>query len=385
MDTRFCYRQDYLPRPLGDIAITPVGALAAIGNCDPYAAFVPPVVVGSSFTHSPDSDRLYVLDTGGNLVTYNWTIKSTPALLGSIAITGIPALHTLISIRIKWDNNTLWLHAQDTVTPTTHRFYTLNTGTGAATLQGYLILPGTDPVGTNGTFTWGVDGKMYFYVLKETGPTSTYGLYEINRGLVSHTLTPLLTTVYGAPGSRITTDVTSGLLVTTGNTPDEVVFYNYSGKKVATCALGATIVDYIRVPENRYILSNTYKKITKLYIKDKAGISAIITDSITGDILTLPPGAILENCNSVVSQTDIGEARFQILNGVVSWNKNTFAPNAKSITLTRISNMVSINDGIGTYTINTDSTFTWAAEQINNNITFSGLAAGSSFAVAWIN
>lgn len=383
-----CYREDNFPASLGDIAILQAGgAYSPIGSCESFAAFTPPGGTFVSTTHTRDSNSLIGLNAAGNLVTHPWTTKTTPGAGVGLVLAGIPVTETKVAIRTRWSDDSLWIHTQDTVTPTIHRFYQINKTTGACTLQGTLTLTGPNPIDVDGTFTWGIDDKMYFTTRYSNTGGGIFAIYVLNIFTSTYSIQSTLAYFASNKGARLTTDVTTGLLIAIAQGNNRVEYYNTNGDKVRTCNISSPITDFIKTPEVGYSIGTSYASITRAYTQNTVTgkITFVDLDPTTGKNISIKPGTVYVSCRNAKTTLPLAKARVQQVSGINTWSKAINAPNATSITFTRVASTINVNDGISpAFVLNAAATFTWANAQINNNITFAGTAAGSIFIVNWL-
>lgn len=147
--------------------------------------------------------------------------------------------------------------------------------------------------------------------------------------------------------------------------------------------------DFVQVTMNTVVpsIGTSYASITRAYTQNTVTgkITFVDLDPTTGKNISVKPGTVYVSCRNAKTTLPLAKARVQQVSGINTWSKAINAPNATSITFTRVASTINVNDGIGAaFVLNAAATFTWANAQINNNITFAGTAAGSIFIVNWL-
>lgn len=362
------------------------GIINLVGNqlntdptCYGIGGFVsPPAVTLSTFTLTRPGNGLYAVNTiGPALEFYTLLAPSTPTFFSTIGLVGI--LGTIKSIRTRWSDDTLWIMTEEGVGAVRNfRFYVINPTTGAATLKYIASYPAGST--NNGSFTWGIDDIPYFsynigggnYRISKLSPTNMYITdYVVDVPYVV---------------DNLNTDIPNQRLILTKSVALGLDFLTYDGILIEQNCGGVIAQDAMHVPLTNFQPGDTIVKIKAVFIKDlvTGEVSKAYHDFNTGQDVYLPPFARFVNCETSSISVKSSIPRAQLVSGLNSWNKNLIAPNAKSITLLRIANNIQINDGIGVSAVNIAFSTTWTADKLGGNLIFTGLAAGSSFLVSWI-
>jgi len=156
-----------------------ISIAAGLGACsDGYGLFgVPPPASPSS----APGDTL-ALTTNSRIVSFN---KASPSLLSSQAITGLQAGETLLGIDIRPSDGMVYGLGS------TGRVYTINVGTGAATMKSMLaadpadVATATDPAFTTLTGTeFGIDFNPVVDRMRVVSDTGTNLRIDVDKGLV---------------------------------------------------------------------------------------------------------------------------------------------------------------------------------------------------------
>ena len=383
-----CYKSQTLPDALGNIGIDQATSLInSTPNCSPFGGFVSPAGTAISITHNNIATELYALIGAGNINRYPWTVKATPGVAVPLVVTGIPVGESRLSIRTRWSNNSLWLHTQEIANPFIHRFYEVNKTTGVSTLRGLLTLTGPNPLDAGGSFTWTLDDQLLFSRIANTAGTITYDVSKVDVSQQNFTLSTLLFSAQSDLGAKITTDITTGNIVFLAQNVNRLEYYLTNGDKISTCELSSGLFDFIAVPERGVVINDDIKKVLRVFTKSaKANkVTYYDLDSATGKGVQISENVQLFACDSIKQELPEGRARAALVTGIASWSINANAPTAKSVTITRITNNITINDGINPlFNVNVAFTLSWTNLKITNNLIFAGTAAGSSFLVSWV-
>lgn len=354
------------------------GQIVSTAACALVAGFIPPApVTHSSFTHNKSLNSLIALNAGvPSLQFYNWTVINAPAVGAVLPLIGVAG--TIKSVRTRWKDDSLWIMAEQTVGAfRNYSFYIVNLTTGNCVLQGVANYSAGEK--NNGHFTIGIDDNFYFsYSLGGSN-------YRVSK--ISKTNFGLQSTVFDTNYviDNINTDlVNQGLIVTKSVTPG-IDFFSYSGTLISNCS-GAIYADAIYAPFGILNIGDSVTKVKKIFIKDlnTGTVSTYYHDIVTGQDITLPSLARFVKCDAAIESANQSFPRMQIVTGINSWNKSLVAPNAKSITVTRLANQITITDGMFATTVNAAFSATWTADNMGNGLIISGNAAGSSFLVHWI-
>lgn len=377
-----CYVIDKNILSQGIIQVAPTGQIVSTA-CNPVAGFVPPApLVYSSITHNLAGDTLYALDAGGtNLVTYNWTTITAPALSSTLPFTGLISVgETEKSLRTRWTDDTLWLMTEVVIGASRiFRFYIVNKATGALTLQGSATYPAG--ANNNGHFTWGVDDELYFSYKIGGG---TYRVSKLSK--VSYEIQNFVFDISNVV-DNINVDLPSQRLLISKSGSTGIDVYSYSGQFISNCAGATPYQDAIHAPFGQFKVGDTIERIKKVFLKDliTGDVDSYYHHYVTGEDIVLPALARLIKCDNSVVPVAPGIPRFDVITGIVTWSKAISAPNAKNITITRLANNIAINDGItGVRNVNAAFSQTWSADKLGGNLTVAGTAAGSSFIIAWL-
>lgn len=378
-----CYVIDKNVISQGTVEIVGGQIVSDATGCTQVGGFVPPApVTYSSITHDNAGLQLYALNAGGNLLdTYNWATINAPVLSTSVAITGyIGGAEAEKSLRTRWSDNTLWLMTEEVVgINRTFRFYIVNKTTAVLTLQGAVTYPsgGTN----NGHFAWGVDDTLYF----------SYGVggtnYRVSK--LSKVSYNILDTVLNVNYviDNINTDLPNQRLILTKAATTGLDYYSYSGAFISTCGTN-TYADAIQAPLGTFQVGDTTTRIKRVFTKDlvTGDVNSYYHSYETGEDISLPSLVRFVSCDTSIKSIAARNPRFRVLTGITTWQKSISAPNAKSVTVTRLANNITISDGVnGPQAINTVASFTWSADDLlGNDIIVSGTAAGSSFAVSYL-
>ena len=377
-----CYIIDKNILSQGTIEIASTGQIVSNAACTPVGGFVSPApLTYSSITHNNAGLQLYALNAGGNLLdTYNWATISAPALLTSVGITGyVSGGENEKSLRTRWTDDTLWLMTEEVVgVNRIYRFYIVNKTTAVLTLQGSVSYPAGS--NANGHFTWGVDDNLYFSY------NIGGGIYRVS--LLSKVSYNILDSIFDVSGTidNINTDLPSQRLSIVKSGVAGIDYYSYSGQLLSSCA-GAIYQDALQAPFGIFAVGDTVTRVKKIFIKDliTGDVSSYYHNYVTGEDIVLPPLARIVKCDTNISVPEKRNPRFRVFTGITSWQKSISAPKAKSVTITRLANNITINDGVnGAQNINTAATFTWADENLGNDLIVSGTAGGSSFAISYL-
>ena len=381
-----CYIVDNNIESRGLVQID-AGQIVSIA-CNMVPGFIPPVSNPyDSFTHNKNGTELYAMENTTPLLdTYTWVPLSNPVLTTSTGITGL--IGTPQAIRTRWRDNSLWvLTEQVSGDNRFYRFYTVNRITGEALIQGTAIYPAT---GTNdASFTWGIDDEIYFSY--STG-LNTYRVSTLSKGNY-YINTFVADTNYVI--NNINTDLPNQRLILSDGTNSRIEFMTYLGDIIESCP-GIASQDAIQAPSTNIEIGDTAIKVKKIFIKDlvTGEVTSFYHDYLTGKSIVLPPLARIVNCttgasgvgiSSSSSSGVIGIPRFQVISGQNTWSQNVSAPTAKSITLTRITNAIIVDDGFIISTINSGFSHTWTSDTLGGNLVITGVSNGSEFIVSWIN
>ena len=188
--------------------------------------------------------------------------------------------------------------------------------------------------------------------------------------------------VSGLGHGQFSTDPTANLI-----NANRLEYYLTNGDKISTCELSSGLFDFIAVPERGVVINDDIKKILRVFTKSvKANkVTYYDLDSATGKGVQISENVQLFACDSIKQELPEGRARAALVTGIASWSINANAPTAKSVTITRITNNITINDGINPlFNVNVAFTLSWTNLKITNNLIFAGTAAGSSFLVSWV-
>jgi hypothetical protein len=370
-----CYVVDTIPNQLGFIEIVG-GQIVSVAPCSTVGGFVPPAAINNiSITHSVDSDTLYAQIAGNQFQVYNWTAKATPTLSATIPITGfITVGETLKTIRTRWSDNSLWAMTEILIgSYRYYRFYTINKTTGALT---FIAQYQNEPAPfTNGRFTWGLDDQIYIAQNIAGGLTGIYRLDKINFNVIDYIFT------HNGIISQINTDIINKQFLISA--ASGITTYAYDGEINATCA--GAYADALNTPSIGFQFGSQKQKAKLVLFENSTTklVTAQYRDPITGQDIFFGPNYRIVSCLGDVSAKR--NPRFIRVTGIATWQKSINAPNATSVSFTRVSGNVNINDGVnGAQLINFAATYTWEADILGNDLIFSGTAAGSSFTVNWI-
>lgn len=358
------------------------GQIVSNAACNAVGGFVPPVAVTyTSMTHNLTGNVLYALNpTGaGTLDAYNWTTISAPGGLVSTPLTGLTVGATAKSLRTRWTDGTMWLLTEQVVGANrNYEFWIVNTSTGACTRQGVVTYPAGGT--SNGHFTWGVDDLPYFSYLISAG---TYRISTLSK--ISFNIQNFIADVNYVV-DNINTDLPNGRLILSKSGIAGLDFLSYDGRIVSTCA-GAIYADAMHAPFGSFAVGDTTQRIKKIFIKDlvTGDVTSYYHNYATGEDIVLPALARIVNCDNSIVPVAPAIPRFQLFTGIVTFNKQLICPNAKSITLTRIANSITITDTLtGPYTINAAFSCTWTGDKLGGQLIISGTAVGSIFAINWV-
>ena len=357
------------------------GQIVSNAACTAVGGFVPPVAVTySSMTHNNTGNVLYALNPGGpTLDSYNWTTISTPGGLVSTPLTGLTIGSAAKSLRTRWSDGSMWLMTEQVVGANrNYEFWIVNTATGACTRQGVV----TYPAGgfNNGHFAWGVDDDIYFsYNLGA-------GIYRVSTlSKISYNIQNFVADVNYVI-DNINTDLPNQRLILSKRGVAGLDFLSYGGQIVSTCG-GAIYADAMHAPFGTFQVGDTIQRFTRVYINDliTGDVTSYNRSYITGEDIVLPSLARLVACDNSIVPVAPSIPRFQLFTGIVSFNKLLRAPNAKSITVTRIAGNITITDSqTGPHAINAAFTTTWTADRLGGQLIIAGTAAGSIFSITWI-
>lgn len=357
------------------------GQIVSNAACNPVGGFVPPVAITySSMTHNLSGNVLYALNAGGlTLDSYNWTVISTPGGLVSTPLTGLTVGATPKSLRTRWLDGTMWLMTEQVVGSNRNFvFWIVNTSTGACTRQGVVTYPAGS--NANGHFTWGVDDNLYFTA---TVAASTYRIYKLSK--ISYNTVEFIADVNYVV-DNINTDIPNQRLILSKAATTGLDFFSYSGQFLATCG-GATYQDAMAAPFGIFAVGDTINRVKRVFVKDliTGNVTSYYHDYLTGEDILLPPMARIVSCDNTIIPASPSIPRFQLFTGIVSFNKQLLASNAKSITVTRIAGNITITDTFsGPFNINAAFTTTWTADQLGGQLIVAGTAAGSIFSITWL-
>lgn len=372
-----CYVLDKLPTSQGIIQLVG-GQMSSDPACNPIGGFVsPPVLTHTTFTHNTSGNLIYAINSvGPNLDAYTWNPVSTPTFFSTVLITGI--VGTIKSIRTRWTDGTTWLMTEEAPGAfRIFRFYIINTTTGACTLQGSANYPAG--LYNNGSFAWGIDDNLYFSYNIGAGNYRVSKLSKVSYN-IANTIADVNYVI-----DNISADLPNQRLMLMRVGTGGIDFLSYNGQIVGNCT-GVSYGDAMYAMLGEIRVGDQITKVKRVFIKDEitGDVSSFYHDYLTGEDIVLPNNARLVDCDTSIKVVTPSIPRVQLVTGINSWSKLLNAPNAKSITFTRLANIVTINDGFSIATINAAFSTTWAADQLGGNLIFSGTAAGSSFVVTWI-
>lgn len=357
------------------------GQIVSNAACTSVGGFVPPgAVTYSSMTHNLSGDVLYALNPGGlTLDSYNWTVISAPGGLVSTPLTGLTVGSTAKSLRTRWTDGTMWLMTEQVVGANrNYEFWIVDTSTGACTRQGVVTYPAGGT--SNGHFTWGVDDNIYFSYLIAAG---TFRISTLSK--ISYNIQNFIADVNYIV-DNINTDLPNQRLILSKSAVAGLDFLSYDGRVVGTCA-GAVYADAMHAPFGTFQVGDTTQRIKKHFVNDliTGDVTSYYRNYVTGEDIVFPALARLVSCDNSIVPVAPAIPRFRVFTGIVSFNKQLIAPNAKSITLTRIAGNITITDGqTGPHAINAAFTTTWTADQLGGQLIISGTAAGSIFSITWL-
>lgn len=381
-----CYVHDKNVISQGIVEISNSGIILS-DACDPVGGFISPAPnIYQTFTHNLSGDRLYAV--GSNLLdTYDWSTINAPTLLTSVAITGLVSVtETIKSVRTRWTNGSLWVMTEVVIgINRIFRFYTIDPITAVLSFQGEAIY--SAGINNNGHFTWGVDDEIYF------SRNNGLGTYRVST--LSKTTYEIQNFVLDAPFviENINTDLPNQQLILTRSGSSTIYFYSYYGDFVSECIGTSVYRDAIHAPFGIFEVGTTPHKIKKVFLKDilSGEVSSYYHDYYTGLDVILPPLTRIIDCDAISNANSINNSssvnpRFIIITGIGSWQKSVNAPNAKSVTVSRIAGTITVNDSInGAQNVNFGpASFTWSGDALGNDIIVNGIAAGSRFSVNWV-
>lgn len=378
-----CYTIDKNITSVGILEIANTGQIVSTAPCTAIAGFIAPApLIYSSVTHDVTGNNLYALAAGANqLDTYKWAVKNNPVLSASVPITGyIAGGETEKSLRTRWSDNTLWLMTEIIVgVNRLFRFYIVNKTTGVLTLQGTATYPAG--LNANGRFCWGVDDELYFSAVI-TG--TTYGIHRLSKITYN---TQYLISSHNYVIINLNVDLPNQRLIV-GRNADGLDFYSYTGQFLESCGVGASnFLDAIYGALGTFTPGDTTYRIKRIFIKNLTTLatSSYYQDPVTGQDFQLPPLARLVPCDTSIIIASKPIPRFRVISGINKWQKSIDAPNAKSVSITRLTNNITINDGFGVFNINAAFTTSWLSEGgLGGDLIISGTAAGSNFTVTWL-